>query len=80
MQYEFHEWDHDTSRKTFFGTRKNWDGPEIIDHILRDHPGKRRVAARFITRKIWEYLAAPLPRVRTHRSSWNWPTSSSRRT
>jgi uncharacterized protein (DUF1800 family) len=60
-KYEFHEWDHDTSDKTFFGTRKNWDGPDTIDEILRDNPGKRRIAARFITRKLWEFFAAPLP-------------------
>ena len=50
---------HDTGNKTFFGTTKNWDGPEIINEILRDNAGKRLIAARFITRKLWEFFAHP---------------------
>ena len=52
---------HDTGIKTFFGTAKNWDGPDIINEILRDNPGKRAIAARFIARKVWESFAYPGP-------------------
>ena len=48
---------HDTANKTFFGTTKNWDGPDIINEILRDNAGKRQVAARYIARKLWEFFA-----------------------
>ncbi len=52
---------HDTKNKTFFGTTKNWDGPDIIDEILRDNAAKRQVAARNIARKLWEFFAYPGP-------------------
>ena len=32
--YLFRPTRHDTGNKTFFGTTKNWDGPEIINEIL----------------------------------------------
>ena len=50
---------HDTGQKTFFGTRKDWDGPDIIDEILRDNTGKRLIAARYITKKLWDFFAYP---------------------
>ena len=52
---------HDTADKTFFGTTKNWDGPDIINEILRDNAGKRAIAARYIARKVWEFFAYPSP-------------------
>jgi uncharacterized protein (DUF1800 family) len=52
---------HDSGTKTFFGVTRNWDGPGIIDQILRDDPSKRHVAARFITRKLWSFFAYPNP-------------------
>ena len=36
---------HDLANKTFFGTTKNWDGPDIINEILRDNAAKKLVAA-----------------------------------
>jgi uncharacterized protein (DUF1800 family) len=59
--YRFDATKHDTGNKTFFGTAKNWDGPEIIDEILRDNKPKQAIAARFIARKLWEFLAYPDP-------------------
>ncbi|MCU1368588.1 MAG: hypothetical protein JWL72_4244 [Ilumatobacteraceae bacterium] len=59
--YEFRATKHDTGTKTFFGTTKNWDGPDIINEILRDNVAKRLVAARFIARKLWTFLAYPGP-------------------
>jgi uncharacterized protein (DUF1800 family) len=58
-QYQFFPGRHDNGNKTFFGTTKNWDGPGIIDEILRDNPAKRLVAARFITKKLWDFFAHP---------------------
>lgn len=59
--YEFRPTRHDTDLKTFFGTTKNWDGPDIINEILRDNAPKRLVAARLIAKKLWEFLAYPRP-------------------
>jgi len=36
----------------------NWDGPEVIDHILDT---KTETVARFIAKKLWAYLAHPSP-------------------
>jgi uncharacterized protein (DUF1800 family) len=59
--YEFRPTKHDISNKTFFGTAKNWDGPDIINEILRDNLPKQTIAARLIAKKIWEFLAYPKP-------------------
>jgi uncharacterized protein (DUF1800 family) len=61
--YQFYPTRHDSTLKTFFGTTKNWDGPDIIDEILLNNVGKRAIAARFITKKLWEFLAHPNPPV-----------------
>jgi uncharacterized protein (DUF1800 family) len=59
--YAFKPNRHDNGLKTFFGTTKNWNGPEIISEILRDNVAKRAIAARLITKKLWEFLAYPNP-------------------
>ena len=56
--YEFHSARHDTDPKTFMGVTQNWDGPQIIDFICTN-PTVRLVMARFISRKLWAYFAAP---------------------
>jgi uncharacterized protein (DUF1800 family) len=57
--YVFHAAQHDTGQKTFLGVTKNWDGPDIIDHILT---GLTRVdAARHLAAKLWAFLAYPNP-------------------
>ena len=56
-RYVFRPGDHDTAQKTFFGTTRDWNGPDIIDHVLRDNPSTRAVAARFISKKLWEFFA-----------------------
>ncbi len=58
-QYQFFPSRHDNGNKTFFGTTKNWNGPDIIDEILRDNPAKQQIAARLITKKLWEFFAHP---------------------
>ena len=39
--YEFRPTRHDIGNKTFFGTSKNWDGPDIVNEILRDNLPKQ---------------------------------------
>jgi uncharacterized protein (DUF1800 family) len=62
--YEFHAPWHDTGQKTFMGITRNWDGPEIIDHLLTDAT-TRALAARFVARKLWLFLAGPEPSAAT---------------
>jgi len=59
--YEFRPTRHDSDVKTFFGTTQNWNGPDIITEILSTNAGKRLLAARWIARKLWEFLAYPRP-------------------
>jgi uncharacterized protein (DUF1800 family) len=60
-QYHFYAARHDTGNKTFMGVTRNWDGPEIIDHLLRDDATKKRVAARYVAKKLWSFFAYPNP-------------------
>jgi uncharacterized protein (DUF1800 family) len=50
---------HDKANKTIFGITKNWDGPMMIDEILKG--SKKDIAARYIARKLWEFFAHPVP-------------------
>jgi uncharacterized protein (DUF1800 family) len=59
-RYVFNANKHDTGNKTFFGTTKNWDGPDIINEIL-DNPVKRPIMAKFIAKKMWEFFAYQRP-------------------
>jgi uncharacterized protein (DUF1800 family) len=52
------EW-HDHGNKTFMGVTQPWDGPQIIQHILRGP--KQRTAAGFLARKMWRFLAGTKP-------------------
>jgi len=58
--YEFHANQHDSATKTFYGTTKNWDGPDTIDEIL-DNSTKRPITAAYICTQLWEYFAHPVP-------------------
>jgi uncharacterized protein (DUF1800 family) len=60
-EYVFRAKYHDPRPKTFFGTTKNWNGPDIIDEILRDNAGKKAIAARYIALKVWLHFAGPAP-------------------
>lgn len=60
QEYQFVPNNHDTGNKTFMGVTRNWDGPEIIDHITGVEPHKS-VCARFIARKLWSFFAYPNP-------------------
>lgn len=59
--YVFRAEHHDTRNKTFMGVTANFDGPDIIDQLFRDNQNARRLSARFISRKLWEYFAYPNP-------------------
>ncbi|MEZ5343871.1 MAG: DUF1800 domain-containing protein [Acidimicrobiales bacterium] len=59
QQYVFSPSRHDNGDKTFFGTTRNWTGPEIIDHLL-DGP-KRELVAKFIATLVFEFFAHPAP-------------------
>jgi uncharacterized protein (DUF1800 family) len=60
-RYRFYAHRHDGGAKTFMGVTRNWDGPEIIDHLLEGDAAKKQVAARFVARKLWSFLAYPNP-------------------
>ncbi len=59
--YEFRPTRHDNDNKTFFGITRNWDGPETINEILVNNAAKRLIAAKLISKKLWEFLAYPKP-------------------
>jgi uncharacterized protein (DUF1800 family) len=58
-QYQFYSSRHDNGNKTFFGTTRNWNGPDIIDEILRDNLPKKQIAARYLVNKLWDFFAHP---------------------
>ena len=60
-QYHFYPNRHDTGLKTFMGVTQNWDGPDIVNFILRDDPTRKPIAARFIATKMWSFFAYPNP-------------------
>jgi uncharacterized protein (DUF1800 family) len=57
--YAFDGWAHDWEPKTFLGDTRNWDGPNIITHLVRGP--KQDVVARFVATKLWSFLAYPDP-------------------
>jgi uncharacterized protein (DUF1800 family) len=59
-RYWFYPSRHDTTNKTFMGVTRNWDGPEIITHVLTQEP-HRTTAARFMAKKLWTFFAYPNP-------------------
>lgn len=58
--YEFRGSRHDNGNKTFLGVTRNWNGPDIINHVLTVEP-YRTIAARFLARKLWSFFAYPGP-------------------
>ncbi len=59
QQYAFNANRHDNESKTFFGVTQNWDGPDIVSHIINGP--KQQIVARFIAKKLWSFLAYPNP-------------------
>jgi uncharacterized protein (DUF1800 family) len=60
-QYHFYPGRHDYDPKTFMGVTQNWDGPDIVNFLLRDDPTRKQIAARFIAAKVWGFFAYPDP-------------------
>ena len=58
-EYVFDPDRHDNGLKTFMGIENNWNGPEIITHILLGP--KQQDSARFIAGKMWSFFAYPNP-------------------
>lgn len=58
--YKFYPFRHDNASKTFMGVTQNWNGPQIITHVLTQEP-HRSIAARFIAKKMWTFFAFPNP-------------------
>jgi len=56
--YEYKPDWHDNGNKTFFGTTKNWNGPQIIDEIFAS---KGTIVANYLCRKLWEFFAYQAP-------------------
>ena len=61
--YRYNPAHHDGRTKTILGATRNWDGPEVIDHIV-GHPSLRLVAARHLAARLWEMFAHPDPPAR----------------
>ncbi len=58
-RYVFRPEKHDNGAKTFMGTTQNWDGPQIITHLVDGPP--RVQTSRFVAAKLWAFLAYPKP-------------------
>jgi uncharacterized protein (DUF1800 family) len=60
-QYHFYSSRHDNNPKTFMGVTQNWDGPDIVNFLLRDDATRKTIAAKFIAAKMWSFFAYPDP-------------------
>lgn len=60
-RYVFKATLHDTSMQPFMGVQRSWDGPALVDFLLRENAMTRTVAARFIAAKLWRWLAHEQP-------------------
>jgi uncharacterized protein (DUF1800 family) len=60
-QYHFYPDRHDDGMKLFMGVNQDWDGPDIINFILRDDTTHKTIAAKFIAAKMWSFFAYPNP-------------------
>jgi uncharacterized protein (DUF1800 family) len=59
---------HDSGQKTFMGITKNWNGPDIVQHLctgVEVNPATGEAptltTSRFVARKIWSFFAYPNP-------------------
>ena len=56
--FEYNEWDHDDTEKTFLGQTGNFNGDDIIDIICQDP-----ATARFVARHLYNFFVADEPQV-----------------
>jgi uncharacterized protein (DUF1800 family) len=61
LAYHYYSDRHDDGNKTFMGVTANWNGPQIIDHLLSTNIAKKTIAAKFIAKKLWTFFAYPAP-------------------
>ena len=61
-QYHFYPTRHDNGMKTFMGVTQNWDGPDIIDFILRTDATHKQIAAALHRQEDVDVLRVPEPR------------------
>ena len=61
-EFEYRDWDHDNSVKTFLGETGRLDGKDIIDIIV-----KQPATARFVSRHLYNFFVADEPQV----PAWN---------
>jgi uncharacterized protein (DUF1800 family) len=59
--YVFTAAEHDSTPKTFMGQTRNWDGPDIINYLLQENTATKLIACKFLTKKLWEFLAYQNP-------------------
>jgi uncharacterized protein (DUF1800 family) len=59
--YLFRANQHDVNNKTFMGVTRNWDGPDIINFLLSENATTKLISCKFLTRKLWDYLAGSVP-------------------
>ena len=58
FQFRYDPADHDDSEKTFLGETGRWNGEDIVDIIC-----KQPAAARFVSRKLYDWFVADEPPV-----------------
>ena len=58
MQFRYDPADHDDGEKTFLGETGHWNGEDIVDIIC-----KQPAAARFVSRKLYDWFVADEPPV-----------------
>jgi len=56
LEFEFYPEKHDYGEKVFLGERGNFDGPDVVDIIL-----KQPATAEFIARRLYTYFVADKP-------------------
>ncbi|MCY3638884.1 MAG: DUF1800 domain-containing protein [Chloroflexi bacterium] len=56
--FEYREWDHDGSEKTFLGETGNFNGEDIIDIIV-----KQPATGQFLARHLYNFFVADEPQV-----------------
>jgi uncharacterized protein (DUF1800 family) len=56
---------HDNNAKTLFGVSENWNGPDVLDQIIKS-PGRlnvvRKNASEHLAAKLWSWFAYPIKR------------------
>ncbi len=57
--YVYNKAEHDGSNKTLWGITRRWNGPDTIDELV--HGSQQGLTARYISEKLWKFLATGTP-------------------